>query len=194
MNRTIRLFAAAAAFALCSISSASAGWWGADYGYGGYGFGGNGFGGGGCCAPPAPVVAPAPVANWGCGDSCAPLVPSYSGYSGCCAPVRWGCGSSCGFNFGSYGCGNGCGYNNGYSSYGYGYGYRSPIYVVQQGPLYRPPLTGYTYPVYADQGANVYPYVSRGYGYRYRPRVAHYPRYHSYGPRRGYPMMDLPPK
>jgi hypothetical protein len=196
LGRAVRLFAATAALTFAGLSGASAGWLSGGYGYGGYGYGGYGYGGygyggngygfgGGCCGAPAPV-------NWGCGNSCAPLYPSFTSVN-CCAPVRWGCGNPCG-------------------SYGYGYGYQTayqqPIYVVPQGPTYQLPATGYTYPTATYDEPNDYPYVSR-YSYPrpyYRPRVAHYHhrRYeggHSYrhrpyyGPRRGHHRyIDLPPK
>src|SRR5207302_4839452 len=132
-----------------SLSGASAGL--LDGGFGG---------GGGCCG--APVAAFAPPVDWGCGSTCAPL-PSYGygsyGYgSGCgsCAPVRWGCCNS-------YSSGYGGGYGYGY---GGGYGYQQPAYVVQQGPMYEPPATGYTYPVSTYSEPNDYPYVTGYRGYR----------------------------
>jgi len=136
---------------------------------------------GGCCG-----VAPA-AANWGCAPSgCAPLATNFYYTQGCCAPVRWGCGNACG--------------------YAYGYGDVEavsqpldvmPVHVVPQGPLYSPPLTGYTYPVMRYQRSSMYPYVPgyRPYGYRsFRSgwrshRVAHYGM-RPYWPRhyRGYPL------
>jgi hypothetical protein len=143
---------------------------------------------GGCCAPPAP-----PVANWGCATSgCAPLLPSFSS-AGCCAPVRWGCGNPCGPSYAT-------------GAYGISEDYApAPIHVVPQGPLYSPPLTGYTYPVYSGdegyppgygRGYSGYPRIYRPYRYGWRhryvgPRVAHwapsYYRVRHYGPRYGVP-------
>jgi len=187
LGRALRLIAASTALTFLSLSGASAGL----LGWGGYGYGG-GYGfGGGCCG-----VAPAPV-NWGCASTCAPLPTIAYASSGCCAPVRWGCCNS-------YGYGYGAGYG-----YGGGYGYQQPVYVVNQGPSYSLPATGYTYPVATYDEPSAYPYVTSTYpgGYRprvsypsyrpyYRPHVAHYGyRHHYYGPRRGYfRPYELPPK
>jgi hypothetical protein len=135
---------------------------------------------GGCCGAPL-------AANWGCAPSgCAPLLPRFYYGQNCCAPVRWGCGDVCGYAGVSYAVSQPA------------YDVREPIHVVPQGPLYSPPLTGYTYPVSRYEGRRAYPYVP-GYGsgyygyrpyvrpgfrYRWRPtshRVAHY------GPRYGVP-------
>ncbi|MFL5041519.1 MAG: hypothetical protein ACJ8D0_17100 [Xanthobacteraceae bacterium] len=116
---------------------------------------------GGCCNA-APVAV-----NWGCASSgCAPLLPRFYYGQNCCAPVRWGCGDVCGYGGLSYAV----------SQPGYDYDV-APIHVVPQGPLYSPPLTGYTYPVMRYAGRSDYPYVSGYgsgyYGYRhlYRPYV-----------------------
>src|SRR5262245_22978720 len=106
-GRRVRLIAANGVLTLGRLQAASTG----SYGYGGYGHdgyggyggygtrygGGYGFGGGngygngnGCCGPTSTV------ADWGCGTSCEPLLPSFSYGSNCCAPVRWGCGNPCG--------------------------------------------------------------------------------------------------
>jgi hypothetical protein len=98
--------------------------------------------------------------------------------------VRWGCGNPCGPSYG-YGYGAGYRYGSGYG-YGYGAGYVDrPVHVAYQGPVYEPPVTGYTYPVYRVRRPLV-----RGYGYRhlYRPaaRVAYrgvYAPRRIYGPR-----------
>jgi hypothetical protein len=155
------------------------------------------YGAAGCCAPPL-------AANWGCASSgCAPLYMSSFSYGGCCAPVRWGCGSACGPSYSDYGYGVGYG----------GYNVAAPIHVVNQGPSYDLPLTGYTYPVATYDEPRAYPYVRgyngyrqvyRPYGYRgyrgygvarpfYRSRVAHFHRsVHvrypgmRHAPRRGY--------
>jgi hypothetical protein len=149
---------------------------------------------GGCCGGGVPLAA-----NWGCASSgCAPLLPRFYYGQNCCAPVRWGCGDVCGYGRLSYAVSEPA------------YDVAEPIHVVPQGPLYSPPLTGYTYPVMRYQARRDYPYVS-GYGYRsgYRPyvrpsshRVAHYGARH-YGPRygmpryyRGYPLRvrgQVPP-
>jgi len=176
LGRIVRLFAATAVLTLGGLSAASAGGFGYGGYYGGYGLGYGGYGVGGYgfgngCCGPTTTVA-----DWGCGTSCAPLSSFYS-YN-CCAPVRWGCGNPCG-----------------------SYAYQQPIYVVPQGPLYQPPLTGYTYPVSTYEGPRPYPYVSGYYGYRsaYQPyrRVAHYGypamRRH-YAPRRYYRAIELPLK
>jgi len=146
---------------------------------------------GGCCGA-SPYLT-----NWGCAPSgCAPLLPRFSYGNNCCAPVRWGCGDVCGYAGASYAV----------SQPDYGYDVAQPIHVVPQGPLYSPPLTGYTYPVMSYQQQGGYPYVP-GYGSRYsgyrpyaRPgyrygwrshRVAHYGYgVRRYGPRyyRGYPL------
>jgi hypothetical protein len=151
--------------------------------------------GGGCCAPPL-------AANWGCAPSgCAPLLGSFFSGNNCCAPVRWGCGDVCGYAGLSYAVSEPA------------YDVAEPIHVAYQGPLYSPPLTGYTYPVMSYREPRAYPYVpgygSGYYGYRrpYRPygyrygwrshRVAHYgPRYGAPRYYRGYPLRvrgQVPP-
>lgn len=206
LGRAVRLIAATAALSFLSISGASA----FGFGWSSYG-GGYGYGGGCCGAPVAPV---APPVNWGCGSSCAPL-SAYGFGSGCgsCAPVRWGCCNS--YSSYGYGAGYGYGYGNGYG-YGAGYGYQQPTYMVQQGPMYEPPATGYAYPVSTYSEPSDYPYVTGYRGYRgysesyrpaYRPRVAYYHQRHRYegypayrhrsyhGSRRGYwRPVELPPK
>ena len=147
-GRIVRYFAATAALTFIGMSAASAGWYGD-----------------GCCGVP-----PAPPVNWGCASSgCAPLYTPP--LANCCAPVRWGCGSSCGgyagYAYGGFG-------NGGYGGYGYsGYGAYDdqPINVVNQGPSYDLPLTGYTYPVATYDQPRAYPYSPSYFGYRsiYRP-------------------------
>src|SRR5262245_12443302 len=144
VGRFVRFLAATAAITVVSVSAASAGWYGDS----------------GCCG-----VSVAPVANWGCASSgCAPLyTPPVA--SDCCAPVRWGCGSSCGVGNGGYA----------YGAVGYGVGgYEDvePLHVVNQGPSYDLPLTGYTYPVAAYAPARAYPYAPSYFGYRYGYRRA----------------------
>lgn len=126
------------------------------------------YGGGCCAAPPAPV-------NWGCGNSCAPMPSYYYGHHHY-GHRHWGCGSSCGgllpMLF-SGGCGNGCGYR------------AAPIHVVSQGPVYEPPLTGYTYPAYRYEQERDYPYMpgygtyygGGHYGHRHFRRGAHWGGY-----------------
>jgi hypothetical protein len=154
---------------------------------------------GGCCGGGVPLAA-----NWGCAPSgCAPLLPRFYYGQNCCAPVRWGCGDVCGYAGVSYAVSQPA------------YDVPQPIHVVPQGPLYSPPLTGYTYPVMRYEERGAYPYVpgyrSGYYGYRpvYRPsvrpgyrygygrRVAHYgPRYGVPRYYRGYPLRvrgQVPP-
>ena len=170
-GRIVRLLVAVAAASFLGVSGASAGWYGS---------------GNGCCGS-APV-------NWGCASSgCAPLNLNWG--CGSCAPVRWGC-NSCGPSLALFSGCNTCGSSYGYgygNGYGYGdQGYDQPVHVAYQGPIYEPPMTGYTYPVSSYQEPNGYPYVS-GYDDGYRPAYRPY-GYRGYGYRghRPYGVMGRP--
>ena len=116
---------------------------------------------GGCCG-----VAPATV-DWGCAPSgCAPLATSFGFGHTCCAPVRWGCGNPCGYGFGYV------------EAVSQPYDVM-PIHVVPQGPLYSPPLTGYTYPVSRYEEESAYPYGPGSGGY-YGFRSSYRHGYRSY--------------
>src|SRR5262249_36963206 len=128
------------------------------------------YGDSGCCGVPAP-----PVFNWGCASSgCAPLYVAPAA-STCCAPVRWGCGRACGVGYG-------------YGGFGYGggaYADVEPLTVVNQGPSYDLPLTGYTYPVATYAPPRAYPYAPSYFGYRYGYRRAVGYGYRGYAGYRG---------
>jgi hypothetical protein len=125
----------------------------------------------GCCAPPPPV-------NWGCGNAgCVPVSLFYTS-TNCCGSPWWGCGSSCGSVWS--GCGSSCGLGGFYGGYA-----SSPVYVVPQQPLYEPPLSGYTYPVFPCSLAGCDPFVC-SYVYRHPCRPPVYwgpPGYPFYGAR-----------
>jgi hypothetical protein len=186
---------------------------------------------GGCGAPTAAAVyampvAPAPIAvNTCCGGSAWGGTSYWGNGGGCCGgwSSNWSagcCGSSLSWNVG---CGNACGYGGGvgyggggWGGYGYGGGWTpgrcstcgvSPIYVVNQGPVFSGPGLMQPYATYSPDAAYApaadYPYVPGPYGYGpapvrppyyghlgYRPHYAYrapmyaHPRY--YGPPRGY--------
>lgn len=92
--------------------------------------------------------------------------------SGCCAPVRWSCGSNCGpMPTVIYGTPPEVAFAP------------QPVYRVDQGPDYAPPLLPYGEPSAGPESEpGPYPYVSRYSGYGY-PFV--YPGYRRHG-YRGY--------
>jgi hypothetical protein len=179
--------------------------------YGGYG----GYGGcGGCGAPTAALVyaqpvAPAPIAVNTCCGGTAWGGTSYWGNSGCCGngwTSNWNTCGNCGQVSWSVGCGN-CG-AVGWGGGGWGGGWTpgrcnncgaSPLYVVNQGPVYSGPGLMQPYATYSPDTAYApasnYPYVP-GYGYGpapvpppyyghlyYHPHYAYRaPMYQHYGP------------
>jgi hypothetical protein len=167
---------------------------------------------GGCGAPTAAAVysvpvAPAPIAvNTCCGSA-------WGGTS------YWGNGGGCCGGWSSnwsIGCGNACGYGGGYGGYGVGYGGGwtpgrcnncgvSPIYVVNQGPVFSGPGLMQPYATYSPDAAYApaadYPYVPGPYGYGPAPvrppyygHLYYHPHYSYRAPMYGHPHYYGPPR
>jgi len=173
---------------------------------------------GGCGAPSAAAVyampvAPAPIAvntccgsawggtsYWGNGGGCCGGWSS-NWSAGCCGSVSWSVGTGCCGGWGGYGIGYGGGWTPGRcNNCGV-----SPIYVVNQGPVYAGPGLMQPYATYSPDAAYApaadYPYVPGPYGYGPAPvrppyygHLYYHPHYSYRAPMYGHPHYMGPPR
>jgi len=172
---------------------------------------------GGCCdlgySAPVAYVQVAPVSYGGCGGCGAPtaavvyalpVVPAPIAVNTCCGGNAWGgtsyWGGGNGWGATSVGWGGGCGNCGGAVSWGGGCGGcggGSPLYVVNQGPVYSGPGLMQPYATYSPDTAYApatdYPYVP-GYGYGPAPVAPPYYSHLYYHPHYAYraPMYARP--